>query len=219
MIFGKDIQGVIFDIDGVLLDSMEIWTDLGARYITSKGKKPEQGLSDILFSMSMEEGALYIRTHYLSNETEEEILSGLQTMLRDFYYYEVPAKSGSEELLWTLKETGVRMTAATSSPRGHVERALERNGILGYMEKIFTNSEVGSSKHSPEIYDAAAAYMKLERQRVCVVEDSLYALKTAAQAGYQTIGVYDEKGEPDQKGLEECAGLYVRSIRDLLQLF
>ena len=48
------IKGIIFDIDGVLLDSLGIWDDLGARYLLSIGVKPEEGLSEILFSMSME---------------------------------------------------------------------------------------------------------------------------------------------------------------------
>ena len=219
MIFGKDILGVIFDIDGVLLDSMEIWTDLGARYIISKGGTPESGLSEILFSMSMEEGALYIKNHYLPDETEEEILMGLQHMLHDFYYKEVQVKPGSGELLEALKKAGVRITAATSSPRSHVERALERNGLLPFIERIFTNTEVGSSKHSPEIYDVAAAYMGLRRQEVCVIEDSLYALRTAAAAGFHTIGVYDGKGEPDQKGLEESSEIYIRDNQELMKLF
>ena len=219
MRFGEDIQGVIFDIDGVLLDSMEIWTDLGVRYILSKGGTPEKCLSDILFSMSMEEGAVYIRDHYLPDETEEEILLGLQHMLRDFYYDEVQAKAGSRELLEALKRAGVRITAATSSPRSHVERALERNGLLDLIERIFTNSEVGSSKHSPEIYHAATAYMGLKKREVCVVEDSLYALRTAGTAGYHTIGVYDGKGEPDQKGLQESAEIYIMDNQELMKFF
>ena len=55
--FIQDIKGVIFDVDGVLLDSMGIWTDLGARYLVSIGKTPEEGLTEILFSMSMAQGA------------------------------------------------------------------------------------------------------------------------------------------------------------------
>ena len=51
------IKGAIFDIDGVLLDSMIIWTDLGERYLRSIGKEPEEGLTEKLFSMSMEQGA------------------------------------------------------------------------------------------------------------------------------------------------------------------
>ena len=53
MSFSHEIKGVIFDVDGVLLDSLEIWTDLGARYLVSIGKVPEEGLADALFSMSM----------------------------------------------------------------------------------------------------------------------------------------------------------------------
>lgn len=218
MIFGKNIKGIIFDIDGVLLDSMKIWRDLGARYISSQGGEPEQGLSDLLFSMSMEQGADYIKDHYLPDRSQEEIMEDLQVMIRDFYFYEVEAKAGSEDLLKALEALGIRMTAATSSPREHVERALERNGLLKYLEKIFTNSEVGSSKHSPEIYDAAAAYMGLTREETCVFEDSLYALKTAADAGYHTVGVYDEQGEPDQKGLKQAAEIYVRANKELMDL-
>ena len=58
MSFIQNIKGVIFDIDGVLLDSLEIWTDLGERYLVSIGKAAEEGLADALFSMSMERGAV-----------------------------------------------------------------------------------------------------------------------------------------------------------------
>ncbi len=210
-----NIKGVIFDIDGVLIDSMEIWTDLGARYISSRGGEPEDGLGEILFSMSMEQGAEYIRDNYFRDADPGEIAEGLRYMLKDFYYNEVLAKPGAEVLMRALKDAGVSITAATSSPRGHVERALERNGLLGYVERIFTTSEVGVSKHEPDIYDLAAETMGLQRSRVLVLEDSLYALRTAADAGYHTVGVYDEQGEHDQKGLARAAEIYVRSLREL----
>lgn len=215
MIFGDQIKGVIFDIDGVLIDSMGIWTDLGARYVRSRGGEPEDGLAQILFSMSMEQGAEYIRDHYFPDLAAGSIVEGIQGMLQDFYYYEVQAKPGAETLMRSLRDAGIRITAATSSPRRHVEKALERNGLLGYVERIFTNSEVGVSKHEPDIYDLAAASMGLERGEVCVFEDSLYALRTAADAGYHTVGVYDEQGEPDQEGLEKAADIYIRSYSEL----
>ena len=219
MIVEKNIKGVIFDIDGVLLDSMRIWKDLGARYVESRGGEPEDGLAGILFSMSMEQGAEYLRDHYFPSMTQEEIGEELQNMLRDFYCFEVKAKKGAADLMQAFAAAGFRMTAATSSPRGHVERALDRNGLLGFIEKIFTNAEVGSSKHSPEIYDLAAESMGLRREEVCVLEDSLYALRTAAEAGYFTVGVCDEEGEPDRKGLEETADIYVKDLSELKRIF
>ena len=98
MRFAEDIKGIIFDCDGVLLDSLMIWEDLGARYLRSKGKVPEEGLAETLFSMSLEQGAEYLNRNYDLGETAEEIGQGLQDMLRDFYFYEVLAKPGAAEL-------------------------------------------------------------------------------------------------------------------------
>ncbi len=219
MRFGKDVRGIIFDVDGVLLDSLGIWTDLGAGYVASKGLMPEEGLSETLFSMSMEQGAEYIRSHYLPAVSAAEIVTDLADRIRNFYLFEVRVKPGAGEFMEALWTHGVAMTAATSSPRTHVEAALGRGGILGYLDALFTSEEIGSSKHSPEIYDAAAAHMGLSRNEVCVVEDSLYALETAARAGYRTVGVRDEAGEPDQKALEKTADVYVRDLTELMGLF
>lgn len=209
------IKGVIFDIDGVLLDSMEIWTDLGARYLESLGIEAEEGLAEVLFSMSMEQGASYLKEHYGLAGTEEEIMESLRGMLRDFYFHEVKAKPGAKNLMDRFSNAGIKMTAATSSPREHVERALERNGLRGSLSRIFTVAETGISKHSPDIYDRAAAYMGTSRSETLVFEDSLYALKTAADAGYRTVGVFDAKGEADQKGMQETAEIYVRSLETI----
>jgi HAD superfamily hydrolase (TIGR01509 family) len=217
--FRWDIKGVIFDVDGVLLDSMGIWTDLGARYLVSIGKTPEEGLAEILFSMSMEQGTEYLREHYSIDLTAEEIGSGLQEMLRDFYYYEVQAKPGAKQLLQAVSEAGIKITAATSSPREHIERALERNGLLSYVDRMFTNAEIGKSKHSPDIYDAAADHMGTAPGETCVFEDSLYALRTAAAAGYHTVGVFDSKGESDQEGLRGSAEIYIHELCEITALF
>ena len=217
--FRWDIKGVIFDVDGVLLDSMGIWTDLGARYLVSIGKTPEEGLAEILFSMSMEQGAEYLREHYSIGLTAEEIGTGLQDMLRDFYYYEVQARPGAQQLLQAVSSAGIKITAATSSPREHIEKALERNGLLSYVDRMLTNAEIGKSKHSPDIYDAAADHMGTAPGETCVFEDSLYALRTAAAAGYHTVGVFDSKGESDQEGLRGSAEIYIHELCEITALF
>ena len=185
-------KGAIFDLDGVLLDSMGIWNDLGARYLRSRGLMPEQGLNEILFSMSMEQGAEYLHTHY---------------PLAQF-----PAKPGAAALLAALAAKGIPMAAATSSPRGHMTHALQRLGLLGYFAQIFTTGEVGVSKHEPTIYLLAAQALGSAPGETTVFEDSLYALKTAKAAGFYTVGVYDADGESDQAGLKAAADLYVKEL-------
>ena len=131
------IRAAIFVLDGVVLDSMSIWRDLGARYLLHRGLTPEPGLGELLFSMSMEQGADYLRPHY-PLPPEEDVLAGLSAMLRDFYYNEVPEKDGARTALAFLRDRGVTVTAATSSPRTHVTRALERLGLLPYFRSIYS---------------------------------------------------------------------------------
>ena len=209
------IKGVIFDIDGVILDSMSIWNDLGARYLKSIGKKPEKGLNNILFSMSMEQGADYLKDRYDIDKPTVDILNGISLMLQNYYFDEVLAKPGVVELLGFLKGKGIQITAATSSPRIHVETALDRNNILSFFDSIYTTGEIGISKHEPDIYNLAAEHMGTEPSETLVFEDSLYALKTAKAAGYVTVGIYDAKGEKNQTGLLENAKLYLKSYDDL----
>lgn len=208
-------NGAIFDLDGVVLDSMSIWNDLGARYLRRLGVVPEPGLNEILFSMSMEQGAAYLQTRYALPMTAQEVGAGIEEMLQDYYYNEVPAKDGAPELLAFLAERGIGMAAATSSPRAHVTRALARLGLLEYFTEIFTTGEIGVSKHKPDIYRMAAERLGTAPRETVVFEDSLYALQTAKAAGFITVGVYDANGEADQAGLKKTADLYVKRLGEI----
>lgn len=209
------IRGVIFDLDGVLLDSLSIWEDLGARYLRAKGIPPEENLGKKLFPMSMEQGAQYVKDHYALPESTEEITDGLKALLEHFYFEEVSAKPGAEELLSRLRAQGIPLAAATSSPRPHVTAALERLGLLRYFREIFTTGELGTSKHRPDIYFLAAKALETKPEETMVLEDSLYALETAKAAGFYTVGVYDPLGEPDQQTLKQEAEQYIRSLSEV----
>ena len=153
------------------------------------------------------------------NKTSKEILDGIQEMLQDFYFYEVRAKEGAKELLNFLYEKGIPMTAATSSPREHVTRALKRNGLYDFLKKIDTTSEVGESKHSPLIYRLAAESMGTKPEETLVFEDSLYALRTARQAGFRAVGVYDSEGETNQAGVKETGEVYLKNLMEFSAYF
>ena len=68
------IKGAIFDVDGTLLDSMEIWEDVGVRYLRNLGIEPEPGLSKILFPMTVTEGASYVKEHYPLKQSMDQVI-------------------------------------------------------------------------------------------------------------------------------------------------
>lgn len=209
------INAIIFDIDGVLLDSLFIWKELGRRFIVKHGYTPVPDMDEILFSMSMEQGAAWLKDTFSLENSEEEIIQELETRIQTFYFEEVKAKPGAEALLQRINKLGIPVVAATSSPRKHVRKALERNHLLPYLKEIYTTSEIGESKYSPKIYLTAAEALGTEPFGTLVVEDSLYALQTAGKAGFLTAGIYDALGEPDQEQLKKDAQIYCRNLTEL----
>lgn len=208
------IKGAIFDVDGTLLDSMEIWEDAGARYLRRIGVEPEKNLSEILYPMTMAEGAEYVKERYRLEFALDEIIQGVLDTVRDFYFYEASVKPGVKELLVWMKEKNIPMTAATASDREHIESAFKRLGIDGYFRRIFTCSEVGAGKRQPLIYEKAAAYLGAKPGELLVFEDALYALMTAKNAGFRTVGVYDRFSEGEQKEMKRQADIYLRDLTD-----
>lgn len=211
------MTGAIFDVDGTLLDSMPIWEDVGVRYLKSLGIKAKSNLSQKLERMSVEEGAAYIKKNYNIEESEEKIIEATLKIVEDFYYYEAPLKPGVREYLEKLKKARIPMVIATSSVRLHVEAALHRLGVLDYFDKIFTCSEVGKGKTSPLIYEKAGRYIGGDFRDIYVFEDAIHALKTAKQAGFYTVAVYDPSAKKDWNHLKEEADVAVTDMRQLME--
>ena len=186
------LRGAIFDADGTLLDSMHIWRELGARYLESLNVQPEEGLSRVLYPMSLEQSCRYLKTHYHLRDSEDDILSGILGIIAGFYRNEVMLKNGVCDFLSGLKARGIPMVIATSGDRDLLTSALERNVIAGYFEEIFTCSELATTKHEPDIFMACAEFLGLNPEHIGVFEDALFALETAKRAGFITFGVADE---------------------------
>lgn len=210
----KSIKGAVFDVDGTLLDTMGIWEEAGARYLKSIGKTPEERLGREMASMTMEEGARYMKEHYRLHENVHSIVRGVLDIVRDFYVYEAQMKPGAAEFLKKLSERGILIAAATSGDRELVQAAFERLGIARYFEEIFTCSEVGAGKTEPLIYERAAGRLGCRPEETCVFEDVLYAVQTACRAGFRTIGVYDRYSEGEKEQIKEMSEIYLTDFTD-----
>lgn len=208
------ITGAIFDVDGTLLDSMQIWNDAGARYLKNLGLKAEPDLGTIMFSMSMVQGAEYLKERYALKFDTDEIIDGINSTIQDFYDNQVSLKYGVKQFLGEMKKRDIKMTAATSSDRRLIEKAMDRLEILTFFDRIFTCSEVGTGKSKPDIYLAAKRYMDTELSNTWVFEDAYHAILTAKNAGFRIAGVYDASSMEVQKEIREISDIYLYDLAD-----
>ena len=199
------ISGAIFDVDGTLLDSMSIWDTIGADYLRSIGYIPRENLNEIFKNMSLLQAAEYYRNEYGVTLRVEEIMSGVNAMLEQFYQYEAPLKPGAAELLARLRQNRVKLCIATATDRYLVEAALARCGVLSYFGEIFTCNGVGHGKDEPHIFEAALRFLGTERAESVVFDDALYAIRTAKEAGFPIAAVYDthEKSQTEVRALSD----------------
>lgn len=213
------IRGAIFDVDGTILDSMRIWDEAGARYLKSMGKEAEENLREIIFSMTIEECAEYIKDRYGLSGSIREHTQGILNTVGDFYLHEAPLKEGAQEMLEMLAKENIPMTVASSSNKNHISAAFERLGIRHYFKEIYSCSDVGAGKTQPLIFNIASQLMDTEPQDTYVFEDGLYAVKTAKAAGYKTIGVYDKSSDSDWEELKTEADFYMEDLKDFNKIW
>lgn len=212
------IKAAIFDLDGTLLDSLAIWENAGAIYLGHRGIRVEEDLGRLLFPLTIEQAAEYLKEHYLPQEDIRTIIAGVLGEIRDFYLYDVELKPGAAELLEYLERSGVPMAAATSGDGKLARAALERLGVRKYFEEIYTCTEVGAGKDQPLIYQQAAQCLQAGSEDTWVFEDALHAIQTAKAAGFVTVGVYDPFHKNEREEIRREADYYLENLSDCVDL-
>jgi HAD superfamily hydrolase (TIGR01509 family) len=190
-------SGVIFDLDGTLLDSMMCWDSIASDYLRDRGIEPEPGIDHKVNAMSLPQAARYLHENYLPQVPAERIKEDINAHIEYAYRETLDFKPGARALLDELESRSVPLCLATASDLPYVEALLARLDARHYFKELFTCTEFGSHKDEPAIFEAALASLGSRRETTPVFEDALYALRTAHAIGFPTVAVYDAANEGD----------------------
>lgn len=190
----------IFDVDGTILDSMEVWNTLASQYVQSLGMVPEKNLDEIVSDMSLEQSATYLKNHYKINKQEERIISEVLNFISDFYEYEVNLMPGFKEFISHYDSINV---IGTSCDEELVKIALNRLAVLNYFEDIITCSKENKSKNDPDFYLACAQVLKQRPEDIVVFEDADYCIDVARKVGFKVIKIKDWR-DLNEKCINDC---------------
>lgn len=211
----QDIDAVIFDLDGTLVDSMWMWKSIDIEYLGRFGIALPDNLQKIIEGMSFSETANYFKERFDLPDSIDQIKSDWNKMAFDKYVNEVPLKEGVIELLAYLKQNNIPAGIATSNSRELVELIIEKHNINDYFASIRTSCEVAKGKPSPDIYLLVAKDLGVEPTRCLVFEDILQGIMAGKNANMKVCAVYDKYSEGEQKEKIKLADYFVHSLSEV----
>ena len=186
------IKGVIFDMDGVILDSEKLyvrfWCEAGRFY----GFPMEEKHALSIRSMARSLASVKLRGIFGSSFDYDAVRSK-RVELMDKYVEEngIELKDGAEALLVYLKENGYRIALATATPPDRAEKYLKAHDLYKYFDVMVSASMVSLGKPAPDIYLRAAERLGLSAQSCLALEDSPNGIRSASSAGCVTVMVPD----------------------------
>ena len=208
------MKGLIFDLDGTLLDSMPVWNNLLDNMLRSRGITPPADLLDRTKTLGLENATEMVLQEFGLADDPAKTYQMFQDEMEYQYCNNIPLKPGVREFLDAMKGK-LPMAIATATSKVLVEKALERHQLTDYFQSITTVAEVGVGKHDPKVFLVAAEKLGLPATRCVVFEDSLTAVRSANAAGFTTVAIYEASNQHEQDALQAEATHYIQDFHTL----
>lgn len=213
------LQGVIFDLDGTLLDSTGMWRQVDGRLMAHYGKEVPPDLSETVQRMSIKEFSQFFVEEFDLPVTPEQIAQQVADMVAEEYREKLQLKPHVPEILDWLDQQDIPYGVATATYGELAEAALRRLHVWERLRFLLTEQDAGAPKTQPKIFQLAAQKLHLGRRQIAVVEDSLHALEGAKNGGFFTIGIADPENAPVWKEICATATVHIHDILEMKQFF
>lgn len=183
------IRAVAFDMDGLLVNTEELYTQVGNSILHRRGKRFTEQLKDAMTGLP---GPLAFRLmieRECLSDTVEALESESQSLFAELLPQQLRLLEGVEQLLDTLDQRGLRRCVATSSSRAFAHEVLSSVGIFERFEFVITAEDVVQGKPHPDIYLSAAERLSVRSEQMLVLEDSHNGCKAGVASGACTVAV------------------------------
>ncbi len=207
------IAAVVFDLDGVLIESERLWTSVREELTRERGGRWREDAPERMSGMSSHEWAGYMREELGLPMEADEISAAVVERLERAYRERLPLMPGARETVARLHRRWP-LALASSANRPLIDLALELAGLASSFEASVSAEEVENGKPAPDVYLEAASRLGVPAERCAAIEDSSSGIRAANAAGMRVIAIPNRDLPPEPESVA-LADLTIDAVVEL----
>jgi HAD superfamily hydrolase (TIGR01509 family) len=207
------IEAVVFDLDGVLLDTEELWDEARREIAEERGGRWRPDAQRAMMGMSSPEWSRYMHDVVGLPDPPERISEEVVERLAELYRRQLPLIDGAVE---AVRRIGARwpLGIASSSNRPLIDLFLELTGTQKLFRTTVSSEEVPHGKPAPDVYLEAAARLEVAPERCAAIEDSENGIRSASSAGMRVVAIPNRVFPPGAEALS-LSSVVLDSLNEL----
>ena len=207
------IEAVVFDLDGVVVDSEQVWDDVRETLVLGRGGRWHERAQADMMGMSSVEWSAYMHDELGLAESPDEINDEVVRLMLERYRTELPLLPGAVEAVQRLAAR-FPLAVASSSNRPLIEAVLDAAGLTRHFRATVSSEEVPRGKPAPDVYLEAARRLAVAPESCAAIEDSSNGLRSAKAAGMRVLAFPNPHYPPPADALA-LADAVVSSLDEL----
>jgi HAD superfamily hydrolase (TIGR01509 family) len=207
------IDAVVFDMDGVLIQSEEVWDEVREAYVRERGGRYDTEVQRAMMGMSSVEWSHYLHETAGVPDEPSVINHAVVVLMLEAYEDHLPLIDGAVEAVRRLAAR-YPLAVASSSNRPLIDAVLDVSGLADFFRATVSSEEVPRGKPAPDVYAEAARRLGVEAARCAAIEDSHGGIRSAKAAGMRVVAIPNPSYPPDEDSLAQ-ADVVIHSLEEL----
>ena len=217
----RELEAVLFDMDGVIVDSEPLWTEAEIQFLARRSLSYAPQLKSVLMGRDSREAAGILIKHYHLRESLDDVIEERNELVVELFREFLQPIPYALDLVKSVRNSGVKTSLASSSPKGLIELVLDKFSVAGLFDLVLSGDQVVRGKPAPDIYIAAAEKLGVKPEYCLVIEDAPHGVAAAKDAGMCCLAISTSasvfelaKADKVVSGFEEVD---LQLLRDLVQ--